>query len=35
MVNIELKKRTELDKILRDKAFKIATNAKYDGIKED
>ena len=29
----DLSKRTELDKLLRDKAFKIASNAKYDGFQ--
>ena len=27
----DLTKRTESDKVLRDKAFKIASNPKYDG----
>ena len=27
----DLKKRTAADKVLRDKAFNIATNPKYDG----
>ena len=31
MVNIDLKKRTQSDKNLRDRTFKIATNAKNDG----
>ena len=29
----DLSKRTELDKLLRDKTFKIASNAKYDGFQ--
>ena len=29
--NNDLARRTASDKILRDKAFKIAKNAKYDG----
>ena len=31
----DLKRRTASDKILRDKAFNIAKNPKYDDIKED
>ena len=31
----DLAKRTQSDKVLRGKAFKIASNPKYDGIKED
>ena len=27
----DLVKRTQLDKVLKDKAFKIASNPKYDG----
>ena len=27
----DLKRRTQLDKVLKDKAFKIASNPKYDG----
>ena len=27
----DLAKRTQSDKVLRDKAFKIASNSKYDG----
>ena len=30
-----LVKRTQSDKVLRDKAFKIASDSKYDVIKED
>ena len=30
----DLAKRTELDKVLRDKAFKIASNSKYDGYQK-
>ena len=30
-----LTKRTAADKVFRDKAFNIAKNPKYDGIKED
>ena len=31
----DLVKRTQSDKVPRDKAFKIASDPKYDGIKED
>ena len=31
----DLAKRTESDKVFRAEAFKIASNPKYDGIKED
>ena len=31
----DLGRRTTSDKILSDKAFNIAKNIKYDGIKED
>ena len=31
----DLAKRTAADKVLRDKAFKIASDQKYDDIKED
>ena len=31
----DLPKKTAADKVLRDKAFKIASDQKYDGIKED
>ena len=31
----DLVKRTQSDKVLKDKAFKIASNPKYDVIKED
>ena len=30
-----LTKRTATDKVIRDKAFKIASDQKYDGFKED
>ena len=30
----DLAKRTELDKVLRDKTFKIASNSKYDGYQK-
>ena len=31
MANQDLTRRTQLDKFLRDKAFKIASDPKYDG----
>ena len=31
MANQDLTRRTQSDKVLRDKAFKIASNPKYDG----
>ena len=31
----DLKKRTAADKVLRDKAFNIAKNTKYEDIKKD
>ena len=31
----DLVKRTQSDKVLKDKAFKIANNSKYVGFKED
>ena len=31
----DFNKRTQSDNVLRDKAFEIASNPKYDGIKED
>ena len=31
----DLVKRTQSDKVLRDKAFKIISDPKYDGYKED
>ena len=31
----DLKKRTAADKVLRDKAFNIAKNTKYENIKKD
>ena len=31
----DLIKRTQSDKVLKDKAFKIANNSKYVGFKED
>ena len=31
----DLEKRTQSDKLLKDKAFEIASNPKYDDIKED
>ena len=31
----DLAKRTESGKVFRAEAFKIASNPKYDGIKED
>ena len=31
----DLNKKTQSDKILRDKAFETASNPKYDGFKED
>ena len=31
MVYGDLKRRTQLDKVLKDKAFAIASNSKYDG----
>ena len=30
-----LERRTQSDKVVKDKAFEIANNPKYDGIKED
>ena len=30
----DLAKRTESDKVVRDKAFKIASNPKYDGYQQ-
>ena len=31
----DLEKRTQSDKVLRDKAFKIASNPKYDGYQRE
>ena len=31
MANTDLERRTQSDKVLKDKAFEIANNAKYDG----
>ena len=31
----DLTKRTQSDKVLRDKAFEIASNSKYDGYQRD
>ena len=31
----DLAKRTQSDKVLRDKAFKIASNPKYDGYQRE
>ena len=31
----DLVKRTQSDKVLRDKAFKIASDPKYDGCQKD
>ena len=31
----DLAKRTQSDKVLKDKAFKLASDPKYDGIKDD
>ena len=31
----DLEKRTQLDKVLRDKAFKISSNPKYDGYQRE
>ena len=31
----DLKRKTQLDKVLKDKAFAIAINPKYYGFKED
>ena len=31
----DLKRRTQSDKVLRDKAFKIASNPKYDGYQRE
>ena len=31
MVNIKILLKEELDKVLRDKAFKVAISSKYDG----
>ena len=31
----DLVKRTQSDKVLRDKAFKFISDPKYDGYKED
>ena len=35
MVNQDLAKRTQSDKVLREKAFKITSDPKYDGYQRE